>query len=151
MEETWMLQVGQNKGTECNEMRNLLLNVIVVTRVKRNKEQTVLMDFGTHFPILPQGVFSVISTRIQPISKISKLYRKSSDQYRYHIEVEIQYQPNLIYNYFYHINNFSFCVVAFPLEEAFSTYSYFCRATPNLFNATKKEIKWKPRENQGGT
>ena len=41
---TWMLQVGQNKGTECNEMRNFLLNVIVVIRVKRIKEQTALMD-----------------------------------------------------------------------------------------------------------
>ena len=45
---TWMLQVGQNKGTECNEMRNFLLNVIVVTRVKRNKEQTALMDYGNY-------------------------------------------------------------------------------------------------------
>ena len=45
-----MLQVGQNKGIECNEMRNLLLIVIVVTRVKRNKEQTALMDDGNYFP-----------------------------------------------------------------------------------------------------
>ena len=44
-----MLQVGQNKSTECNEMRNFLLNVIVVTRVK-NKEQTALMGYGNHFP-----------------------------------------------------------------------------------------------------
>ena len=47
---TLMLQVRQNKGTECNEMRNFLLNVIVVTRVKRNKEQTALMDYGNHLP-----------------------------------------------------------------------------------------------------
>ena len=54
---TWMLQVGQNKGTEYNEMRHFLLNVIVVTlttgrvtRVKRNKEQTALMDLGNHLP-----------------------------------------------------------------------------------------------------
>ena len=51
---TWMLQVGQNKGTECNEMRNYLLNVIkdviVATRVERNTEHTALMDYGNHFP-----------------------------------------------------------------------------------------------------
>ena len=52
---TWMLQVGQNKGTECNEMRNFSLNVIVVTtgrvsRVKHNNEQTALMDYGNHLP-----------------------------------------------------------------------------------------------------
>ena len=46
----WMLQVGQNKGTECYGMTNFLLNVIVVTRVKRNKEQTALMDYGNHLP-----------------------------------------------------------------------------------------------------
>ena len=40
----------QYKGTECNEMRKFLLNVIVVTRPKRNKEQTALMDYGNHFP-----------------------------------------------------------------------------------------------------
>ena len=45
-----MLQVGQNKGIECNEMRNLLLIVMVVARVKRNKEQTALMDDGNYFP-----------------------------------------------------------------------------------------------------
>ena len=45
---TYMLQVGQNKGTECIEMRLFLLNAIVVTRVKRSKEQTALMDFGNH-------------------------------------------------------------------------------------------------------
>ena len=61
---TWMLQVGQNKGTECNEMRNFLLNVIVVIRVKRNKEQTALMDMATIYTILPQGVFPVTSTGI---------------------------------------------------------------------------------------
>ena len=33
-------------GTECNEMRKFLLNFIVVTRVKRNREQTALMDYG---------------------------------------------------------------------------------------------------------
>ena len=52
---TWMLQVGQNKGTECNEMRNFSLNAIVVTTgrvtiVKRNKEQTALKDYGNHLP-----------------------------------------------------------------------------------------------------
>ena len=46
---TWMLQVGQSKGTECNEM----VSIIIVTRGKRNKEQTALMDYG---------VFSVTST-----------------------------------------------------------------------------------------
>ena len=54
---TRMLQVGQNKGTECNKMRNFTLNVIVatsgwVTRVKLNKEQTALMDYGNHLPHL---------------------------------------------------------------------------------------------------
>ena len=57
---TWMLQVGQSKGTECNEM----VSIIIMTRGKRNKEQTALMDYG---------VFS--------ISRISKSNRKSSDQY----------------------------------------------------------------------
>ena len=56
---TWMLQVGQNKGTECNEMRNFLLNVIVVTRVKRNslrnKQHWWIM--AIIYPTLPQGVF----------------------------------------------------------------------------------------------
>ena len=47
---TWMLQGGQNKDTECNEIRNFLLNVIVVTRVKRNQKQTALMDYGNHLP-----------------------------------------------------------------------------------------------------
>ena len=53
---TWMLQVGQNEDTECNDMRNFLLNVIIVTtgrvtRVKRNKEQTALMDYSNHFAL----------------------------------------------------------------------------------------------------
>ena len=52
---TWKLLVGQNKGTECNEMRNFSLNVIVVTpgrvtRVERNKGQKALMDYGNHLP-----------------------------------------------------------------------------------------------------
>ena len=46
---TWMLQVGHSKGTECNEM----VSIIIVTRGKRNKEQTALVDYG---------VFSVTST-----------------------------------------------------------------------------------------
>ena len=54
---TLMLQVVQNNGTESNEMRNFPLNVIVVTtgrvtRVKRNKEQTALMDYGNE-PFTP--------------------------------------------------------------------------------------------------
>ena len=61
---TWMLQVGQNKGIECNEMRNLLLIVIVVTKVKRNKEQTALMDDGNYFPHATTRWFSVTSTGI---------------------------------------------------------------------------------------
>ena len=47
---TWVLQVGQNKGTECNEVRHFLLNVVVVTSAKRNKEETALMDYGNHLP-----------------------------------------------------------------------------------------------------
>ena len=31
-------------------MTNFLLNIIVVTRGERNKEQTALMDYGTHLP-----------------------------------------------------------------------------------------------------
>ena len=59
---TWMLQVRQNKGTECNKMRNFSLNVIVVTsgwvtRVKRNKEQTALMDNCNHLPHLTARCF----------------------------------------------------------------------------------------------
>ena len=47
---TWMLQVRQNKDIECNEMRNFLLDVIVVTRDKHNNEQTALMDYGNYLP-----------------------------------------------------------------------------------------------------
>ena len=46
---TWMLQIGHYKGTECNEMRNFVMNVIVETRVNSNKEQIAFMDYGNHF------------------------------------------------------------------------------------------------------
>ena len=89
-----MLQVGLNKGTECNEMRNVSLNVIVVTRVERNTEQTALMDYGNYLPALRQGVFFCgihWNLTDSSISETSKWNRKSSDQYRYRIEAEIQY------------------------------------------------------------
>ena len=49
-----MLQVGQNKGTKCNEMRNFFAECHCSDKsqpVKHNKEQTALMDYGNH--ILP--------------------------------------------------------------------------------------------------
>ena len=54
---TWMLQIGQYKGTECNEMRNFVMNVIVETRVNSNKEQLAFMDYGNHFPHPTSKVF----------------------------------------------------------------------------------------------
>ena len=48
---TWMLRTGRNRVTECDGMRNFLLNV------KGNKEPTALMDYGDHFPTLKQHVF----------------------------------------------------------------------------------------------
>ena len=62
--EDWMLQVGQNKGTERNEMRNFLLNVIEVKRLKRDKEQAALMVYATPgqpFPHPTARFFSVTS------------------------------------------------------------------------------------------
>ena len=40
--------VSSHLGTECNEMRNFFLYVIVVTRGKRNMEPTALMDYGNN-------------------------------------------------------------------------------------------------------
>ena len=76
--EDWMLQVGQNKGTERNEMRNLLLNVIEVKRLKRDKEQAALMVYATPGQPFPHPTARCFFCDIRiPISKSN---RNSSDQ-----------------------------------------------------------------------
>ena len=78
----WMLLVWRNKGTECNEMRNFLLNV--VTRVETQGTNSV-DDYGDHFARPTARCFFcdihwnlTDSTAI----KILKSDQQSSDQYR---------------------------------------------------------------------
>ena len=101
---TWMLQVGQNKGTECNEMRNFSLNAIVVktgrvTRVKHNKEQTALKNYGNHLPHPTARCFFLW----HPLEfNLFNRYRKYQNRIGslltsigINIEAKIQYRPNL--------------------------------------------------------
>ena len=101
---TWMLQVGQNKGTECNEMRNFSLNVIVVTTgrvtiVKCKKEQTALKDYGNHLPhptarcffLWHPLEFNLFNRYQKHWNRIGSLLNSIGID----IEAKIQYRPNL--------------------------------------------------------
>ena len=95
---TWMLQIGQSKCTECYEIRNCLLNVIVVTWVKRKKEQTAFID-GLWQPFTPPYCKVFFLWHPLEFNRFNR-YRKyrnriGSLQTSIDIEAKIKYSPNL--------------------------------------------------------